>query len=87
LSALSAQARARVETLLNACSARLSRSEALLGSLNPQAVLDRGYAIVRDTLGNTVRDAAALTVGDTLAVQLERGAIEAQVHAVKLAPS
>jgi exodeoxyribonuclease VII large subunit len=87
LSALSARARARVETLLNACSARLSRSEALLGSLNPQAVLDRGYAIVRDPLGHTVRDAAALTVGDALAVQLARGAIEAQVRAVKPALS
>jgi exodeoxyribonuclease VII large subunit len=47
--------------------------------LNPEAVLTRGYSIVRDHEGKVVRDAATLKAGEELRLQFAIGAAQAKV--------
>ncbi len=58
---------------------RLQQLATALELLNPSAVLERGYAIVRDAHGHIVRDAALLKRGDTIDIALARGQVGAQV--------
>lgn len=62
--------------------AAVERDERLLKSFDPQSVLRRGYAIVRDPDGRVLRDAASVDRGTAVAVQLSKGTIEAEVTAV-----
>lgn len=64
---------------------RVARCEAALRHLDPTAVLDRGYAIVRDTAGTIVRDAATLAPGQAIAVEFAQGAATATVDTVRSA--
>ncbi|TCJ11865.1 exodeoxyribonuclease VII large subunit [Parasulfuritortus cantonensis] len=48
-----------------------------LGSLNPRAVLERGYGIVRAGDGSILRDPAAVAPGDALQITLARGDLAA----------
>jgi len=48
--------------------------------LGPPATLERGYAIVQDTDGAVVRDAAAVAVTDRVGVRLARGRLVARVE-------
>jgi len=50
-----------------------------LRQLNPDAVLTRGYSIVRNAEGHIVRSAAGLKSGDALAVQLGEGGVDVTV--------
>jgi len=50
----------------------------VLNSYNPQAVLSRGYAIVRHE-GGILRDPAAARTGETVDVQLAKGSLRANV--------
>ena len=66
--------------------ARLARerwrsSSASLSSLSPLAVLDRGYALVRN-VGDTrpLRTAADVAIGDAVDVRLARGELRARVE-------
>lgn len=45
--------------------------------LNPQHVLDRGYALVFNALGQPVTDAASVVPGTALRIRVQRGEIEA----------
>lgn len=54
--------------------------ESSLLHLNPAAVLQRGYAIVRNEAGKVVRDAATLHDGDTLELVLASGVAAATVR-------
>jgi exodeoxyribonuclease VII large subunit len=54
-----------------------------LGHLNPQAVLDRGYAIVTAADGAIVQDAAQLAAGDAIALALARGSAHATIDSVE----
>ena len=58
---------------------RLERSQALLESLNPAAVLGRGYAIVRDGSGRVLRDSADTKPGQLIEATLARGFVAAEV--------
>ena len=49
-----------------------------LVALDPEAVLKRGYAVVRAE-GKVATDAAALSVGDELEIQLSQGSLNARV--------
>ncbi|GIW42797.1 MAG: exodeoxyribonuclease 7 large subunit [Candidatus Binatia bacterium] len=52
-----------------------------LAALNPLAVLERGYAIVKhSTSGEIVRDASTLSPGDAVHVQFARGRATAEVR-------
>jgi len=62
--------------------ARLVALTGALAHLNPEAVLGRGYGIVRDCNGEVVRDAARLTAGEAIAVTLARGGVDARIERV-----
>uniref|UniRef100_UPI0025EDDEEF exodeoxyribonuclease VII large subunit n=1 Tax=Chamaesiphon sp. GL140_3_metabinner_50 TaxID=2970812 RepID=UPI0025EDDEEF len=48
-------------------------------TLDPRLVLQRGYALVRQTNGTLVRDGDRLVVGEELAIQLGRGRVKVNV--------
>ncbi len=74
------------ETLVRRRRERLDSLSGLLASLSPQATLSRGFGIVRDARGNIVRDAASVAAGDTIAVELGTGGLEAEVTASRASP-
>jgi exodeoxyribonuclease VII large subunit len=51
-----------------------------LASLNPEAVLARGYSITRDARGAVVSDAANVAPGETLTTTLASGWLESEVR-------
>lgn len=53
-----------------------------LTTLDPQAVLQRGYAVVRGSDGRIARSTAALTVGQELLIQLGQGTLQVKVTEV-----
>jgi exodeoxyribonuclease VII large subunit len=57
---------------------QISRYAEGLNALSPLAVLGRGYAVAAKD-GHAIRDASALSVGDTVQVRLSRGAFDAEV--------
>lgn len=59
--------------------ARLESLRAELGHLSPLAVLERGYAVVRDEAGRVVKDASAAGPGTLLEILLARGRLRARV--------
>jgi len=59
---------------------RLALLRAGLGSLDPAAVLARGYSITRTAEGTVVNDAAAVREGQRLTTTLAKGAIESEVR-------
>ncbi|HEY3174683.1 MAG TPA: exodeoxyribonuclease VII large subunit [Candidatus Polarisedimenticolia bacterium] len=67
---------ARVRSLRD----RVASTEAVLASLSPLAVLDRGYAICQDpATGAVIADASSVSAGDEVRVRLARGRIGARV--------
>ncbi|MBD2209183.1 exodeoxyribonuclease VII large subunit [Nostoc linckia FACHB-104] len=54
-----------------------------LVTLDPKAVLQRGYAVVRQENGAIARTAADLAVGDELLIQLAQGEVKVKVKEVK----
>lgn len=54
-----------------------------LATLDPKAVLQRGYAVVRQENGAIARTAADLAVGDELLIQLGQGEVKVKVKEVK----
>jgi exodeoxyribonuclease VII large subunit len=65
----------RVESL----AAQLGQLKAALASLNPNAVLERGYSLTRNAQGEVVVDAARVKEGELLTTTLARGWIESEV--------
>jgi len=59
--------------------AGLTALVAQLNQLNPEAVLERGYGIVRDSQGNIVRRSSQVEVGAAISVALAEGVLDAQV--------
>jgi len=51
-------------------------------ALDPQAILQRGYAVVRAESGAIARDATQLVVGQTLDIQLHKGRINATITSI-----
>jgi len=60
--------------------ARLAALERLARSLHPRTVVERGFAIVRDAGGKTLRDAAATAPGREIEATLARGRLRARVE-------
>jgi exodeoxyribonuclease VII large subunit len=46
---------------------------------SPMQVLERGYAIATDAAGNILRDAAQVSLGEKVNVQLRRGRLATEV--------
>lgn len=60
--------------------ARVNTLQGHLALLNPEAVLRRGYAIVRDEQGRVIHSAQQASVGEALEVRLIDGSIAVQVQ-------
>ena len=60
-------------------SERLAGLAQNLAHLNPQAVLERGYAIVGGSDGTIVQDARQVTEGDAVALTFARGGADARI--------
>ena len=54
-----------------------------VGHLNPQAVLERGYAIVARADGTFVTDAHQVDAGDPVALTFARGGATASIETVR----
>jgi exodeoxyribonuclease VII large subunit len=80
LDALQVLLGARIQARLAERCGRLDRAQALLDSLNPQAVLTRGYAIVRDQAGRVLTDASVVRAGDRIEARLAKGSLSAEVR-------
>ncbi len=74
--------RGRLGLSLQQAQARLARTDSLLASLNPRAVLERGYAIALDAQGRALTHAAQAAPGDALQILLGRGAVDATVNQI-----
>ncbi|MBW8904705.1 MAG: exodeoxyribonuclease VII large subunit [Betaproteobacteria bacterium] len=61
------------------CSSHLERLQASLASLDPQAVLARGYSITRNSAGEVLRDASQARDGERILSTLGRGALQSEV--------
>ncbi|MDV3347732.1 exodeoxyribonuclease VII large subunit [Leptolyngbyaceae cyanobacterium CCMR0082] len=79
----------RTQRLIKALTQRLQTAQhqhqllnEKLVTLDPAAVLRRGYALVRATAGGVVNQASSLSPGDHISVQLGQGQIEAEVLSV-----
>jgi exodeoxyribonuclease VII large subunit len=68
-----------VKVLIAARSARVERAGQLLAALSYKSVLARGYALVRDDEGNTLRNAAAAGPGSHVALEFSDGRVGATV--------
>ena len=55
----------------------------LLDAVSPLATLDRGYAIVADTKGQVITNAATATVGQSIHTKLAKGAIKSTVVSIE----
>jgi exodeoxyribonuclease VII large subunit len=62
---------------------QLQRRRGELGALSPLAVLERGYAVVRNTAGAVVRDAATVLPGSRVEVRLAMGELGCTVDTVR----
>jgi exodeoxyribonuclease VII large subunit len=85
-----ARLQATIERLTGSIERRLERETTAvrhahdrLRLLGPAATLERGYAIVQDTGGHVVREAAAVRPSERIGVRLGRGSLEATVEEVR----
>ena len=67
---------------LHRCQAHLARLGATLASVDPTAVLARGYSITSDAHGRVVRRAASVLPGERISTRLAEGSIESEVRKV-----
>jgi exodeoxyribonuclease VII large subunit len=61
------------------CEAKLAGALGALRSLDPAAVLERGYSITSNARGEVLRDAASLGDGERVRTRLARGAFESEI--------
>jgi exodeoxyribonuclease VII large subunit len=61
---------------------QLEGYDKLLGTLSYQSVLQRGFALVRDADGRTVRSASTVQAGDRLDLEFHDGRVEAEALGV-----
>ncbi|MHA1179369.1 MAG: exodeoxyribonuclease VII large subunit [Alphaproteobacteria bacterium] len=84
LSALEARSIQALRNRILAGRRQLDAYAKLLGSLSYQSVLHRGFAVVRDKDGHTVRKAAELHTGDRLELEFADGRARAETREVDL---
>ncbi len=63
---------------------RFARLNQAMTHLNPQNVLDRGYAVLFDRRGREITDATHLVSGELFSAQVKRGVVDAQVVATRI---
>ncbi len=79
LEAETAALAAAMRNLLLQYKVRAERMGSALEILSPLAILERGYALVFDSAGQLVKDAAQVKVGQQISARVARGEIEAVV--------
>lgn len=79
VSNLAVELQSRVELIIKRFGQSLDEDVRLLQAFNPQAILRRGYAVVRDSQRRIVRNAAKLKPGGIVNVQLSDGRFDAAV--------
>ena len=70
-------------TAMQTCRARLDKASARLDSLNPTAVLDRGYGFIVAPDGRTVDSVKSLLVGETVDIRLKDGTAKVAVKQIE----
>jgi exodeoxyribonuclease VII large subunit len=68
-----------IATTLGRSNTKLNELQRSIELLNPQHVLDRGYAVIFDANGRAVVDANAVNAGDTITARVKAGEIVASV--------
>jgi len=63
----------------------LEHAAQTLNVVSPLATLGRGYAIVRDSDGRIIREASAVSAGETVSARVAKGELTAKVTSVKSA--
>lgn len=76
---LSFRLTAHMGQIVKGCRHRLSRAGEVLRTLDPQSILDRGFAVVMRTDGEVVRTAADVEMGQGLDVRLADGSLGVRV--------
>lgn len=71
------------ESSYRSAQARLDRASARLDSLNPKAVLDRGYGFLVGPGGRVVDSVASLRIGETVDIRLKDGSAKAAVQQIE----
>jgi exodeoxyribonuclease VII large subunit len=66
---------AAARNLLQHRRSRIDQLSGQLEALSPLAILERGYALVFDSTGKLLKDAAQVRVGDELSARLARGSV------------
>src|SRR6266853_3994899 len=77
---LVARLRTAMHTTLERAGSAYARRTANLSHLDPAAVLERGYSVVRDRSGRIVLRSASLAAGDLLDITFAEGAADARVE-------
>ena len=70
---------AAMRTSLLRSQSRLDQLASQLQALSPVAILERGYALVFDSRGNLLKNAAQVKVGDEISARLAQGSVTATV--------
>ncbi|HEY8312810.1 MAG TPA: exodeoxyribonuclease VII large subunit [Candidatus Baltobacteraceae bacterium] len=65
---------------LNSAAQRRAGLDVRLQAIDPEAPLERGYAIVTDATGKLVRDVDVVREGDVVRARLQRGTLDARVE-------
>ena len=81
LAALDGRLQKAMPAALERSRVRLTHAETALRALNPEAVLNRGYAVVRRG-EKVVANVSGVHTGDEVSIQLSNGSLSAQVLAV-----
>jgi exodeoxyribonuclease VII large subunit len=78
------QLRSRLGTRLQLAESENSQLLARVVSLSPQAVLNRGYAVLWNGDGGLIRDADLVTSGEKLQVRVAHGEFSVRVDAASM---
>ncbi|MFW5742911.1 MAG: exodeoxyribonuclease VII large subunit [Spirochaetota bacterium] len=70
-----------MDSRVSAARHRLHVASRELASVSPHRIVQRGYAIVRDSDGSILVDAGQVAAGDALSVEVRHGSIDATVDA------
>lgn len=54
-----------------------------LQDINPLTILERGYALVTDSQGKIIRNAAELAVGDSVEIRVQSGSLSASIDQIR----
>lgn len=70
------------ESILSGAQQQLEHSKSVVGLLDPQAPLRRGYAITRNNTGQVIKSPSKVKKGETLSISLIDGTIKSKVESV-----